>query len=327
MKPLLAALATALSVTAAAAQTAPSQTAPAGWRAEWPATDFSRTTVDFGEILSGGPPKDGIPSIDAPAFQTLAELSERPADREPVISVELGGQARAYPVAILMWHEIVNDTFADTPIAVTYCPLCNSGIVFDRRLGGEATTFGTTGKLRNSDLVMYDRATQSWWQQFEGRAIIGAHLGDDLVRVPSRFESFGEFAARRPDGEVLIPSARFGRSYGSNPYAGYDSLRQPFLYDGSYDGPGDALMRVVAIDGLPDAWSFAYVQAHAPFEVADYRVEWQAGQASALDARTISEGRDVGTVTVTKGGETALYQVPFAFAFAAFNPDATIHHE
>ncbi|PKP70680.1 MAG: hypothetical protein CVT82_05925 [Alphaproteobacteria bacterium HGW-Alphaproteobacteria-4] len=322
MKPLLAALATALSVTAATAQTA-----PAAWRAEWPATDFSRTSVNFSEILSGGPPKDGIPAIDAPAFQTLAELSTRPDDREPVISVELGGQARAYPVAILMWHEIVNDTFAGTPIAVTYCPLCNSGIVFDRRLGGEATTFGTTGKLRNSDLVMYDRATQSWWQQFEGRAIIGAHSGDELARVPSRFESFGEFAARRPDGEVLIPATRFGRSYGSNPYEGYDSLRQPFLYDGSYDGPGDALMRVVAIEGLPDAWSFAYVQAHAPFEVGGFRVEWQAGQASALDTRQIAEGRDVGTVTVTQAGQPALYHVPFAFAFAAFNPDATIHHE
>lgn len=322
MKILLAALATALSVTAAAAQTA-----PAGWRAEWPATDFDRTSVDFSEILSGGPPKDGIPAIDAPAFQTLAELVQRPADREPVISIELGGLARAYPVAILMWHEIVNDTFAGTPIAVTYCPLCNSGIVFDRRIGGETTTFGTTGKLRNSDLVMYDRASESWWQQFEGRAIIGAHMGEELVRVPSRFESFGEFAARRPDGEVLIASTRFGRSYGANPYEGYDSLRQPFLYDGSYAGPGEALMRVVAIEGLADAWSFAYVQENAPFEVGGFRVEWQAGQASALDTRQISDGRDVGTVTVTRGGEPALYHVPFAFAFAAFNPDATIHHE
>ncbi|MDP2063595.1 MAG: DUF3179 domain-containing protein [Phaeovulum sp.] len=324
MKTLLAALAAALTLAATAAT---AQTAPAAWRAEWPATDFSRSSVEFAEILSGGPPKDGIPAIDAPQFQTVAALSTRPADREPVISIEIGGQARAYPVAILMWHEIVNDSFAGTPIAVTYCPLCNSGIVFDRRVGGEATTFGTTGKLRNSDLVMYDRASQSWWQQFEGRAIIGKHMGEELVRLPSRFEPFGEFAARHPDGEVLIASNRFGRSYGANPYEGYDSLRQPFLYDGAYDGPGEPLMRVVAIEGLPDAWSFAYVQAHAPFEVGGFRVEWQAGQASALDTRQISEGRDVGTVTVTRGGQTAIYHVPFAFAFAAFNPGATIFHD
>ena len=322
MKALLAALAIAISATAATAQTA-----PAGWRAEWPATDFTRSNVDFSEILSGGPPKDGIPAIDAPAFQPLTDLAQRPADREPIISVELGGVARAYPVAILMWHEIVNDTLAGTPIAVTYCPLCNSGIVFDRRVAGEATTFGTTGKLRNSDLVMYDRATESWWQQFEGRAIIGARMGDELARIPSRFESFAEFAARHPAGEVLIPPVRLSRSYGVNPYEGYDSLRQPFLYDGGYDGPGDALMRVVAIEGLPDAYSLDYVRAHAPFDVAGYRVDWREGQASALDSRQIAEGREVGTVSVTQGGEPALYHVPFAFAWAAFNPGATIHHE
>lgn len=322
MKALLVTLAVAFCATAATAQ-AP----PLGWIAEWPSTDFTRTAVDFAEILSGGPPRDGIPAIDAPAFQALAELAQRPDDREPVISVELEGAARAYPVAMLMWHEIVNDTFAGTPIAVTYCPLCNSGIVFDRRVAGEATTFGTTGKLRNSDLVMYDRASESWWQQFEGRAIIGARLGDELARVPSRFESFGEFAARRPDGEVLMPPTRLSRIYGANPYEGYDSQRQPFLYDGSYDGPGDALMRVVAIEGLPEAWSFAYVVAHAPFEVGGYLVDWRAGQASALDTRSIAEGRDVGTVTVTRAGEPALYHVPFAFAFAAFNPGAPIHHD
>ncbi len=128
---------------------------------EWPNTDFSRAEVAFREILSGGPPKDGILAIDDPHFSPVPQGGDLYADREPVMSVRIDGEARAYPLSILMWHEIVNDTLADTPISVTFCPLCNSGIVFDRRVEGIETTFGTTGKLRNSDMVMYDRLTES----------------------------------------------------------------------------------------------------------------------------------------------------------------------
>ena len=130
--------------------------AVAQWRLEWPDTDFTRHSVPLEEIVSGGPPKDGIPAIDDPAFAPVAEAHL--ADNEPVLGLSIEGDARAYPLRILIWHEIVNDVVGGVPVAVTYCPLCNTGIVFDRRVGDRVLAFGTTGKLRHSDLVMYDRA-------------------------------------------------------------------------------------------------------------------------------------------------------------------------
>ena len=305
--------------------------APAEWQREWPRTDFSSHSVPLGEIASGGPPKDGIPSIDAPRFERVADLAMPPLPNEPVMSVEIAGDARAYPLSILVWHEIVNDTVGGVPIAVTYCPLCNSGEVFGREVDGEVTTFGTTGKLRHSDLVMYDRASESWWQQFEGRAIVGERAGDELERIPARMESFREFGERHPDGLVLVPSDPAARDYGRNPYLGYDSSAAPFLYRGDYDGPGSPLMRVVAVPGLDEAWSFDFLREAGKVEAGDLVISWTPGQASALDAGRIAEGRDVGTVSVQRrlgdgGVEDVAYSVPFAFAFRAFNPDAPIRH-
>jgi hypothetical protein len=179
---------------------------PAFWEREWPLTDFSVHTVPYGEIRSGGPPRDGIPSIDMPRFVPVAGMSDL-ADTEPVIGLVLNGQARAYPLRVMIWHEIVNDTVGGVPVAVTYCPLCNAAIVFERRLpDGRASQFGTTGKLRRSDLVMYDRATESWWQQFSGEAIVGALAGARLRMLPARLESFAEFRARTREAQVLVPT-------------------------------------------------------------------------------------------------------------------------
>jgi hypothetical protein len=123
------------------------------WRAEWPRTDFGKYTVPLSEIESGGPPKDGIPAIDRPRFVNPKDAARWLDPREPVIVFEHRGDARAYPLQILMFHEIVNDVVAGTPVAVTFCPLCNASIVFDRRVDGTLLDFGTTGKLRKSDLV------------------------------------------------------------------------------------------------------------------------------------------------------------------------------
>lgn len=140
---------------------------PGSWRAEWPRTEFSRHAVPLEEIKSGGPQKDGIPSIDAPRFERLNEgvasgRAARIRDVEPVISLAIGDDARAYPLSVLIWHEIVSDVVGGTPVIVTYCPLCNASLVFERTLENRVLDFGTTGKLRNSDLVMYDRQTESW---------------------------------------------------------------------------------------------------------------------------------------------------------------------
>src|SRR6516165_2937234 len=144
---------------------------PISWRLEWPRTDFSKHSVPFAGIKSGGPPKDGIPAID----------------------LSIGEDARAYPLRVLIWHEIANDIVGGTPVVVTYCPLCNAALVFERVIDGRVLDFGTTGKLRNSDLVMYDRQTESWWQQFTGEAIAGAMTGRHLRLIPSRLESFDRF--------------------------------------------------------------------------------------------------------------------------------------
>ncbi len=304
---------------------------PRGWKEQWPRTDFSERSVPLGEITSGGPPKDGIPSVDRPRLESIADLGTPPFPHEPVMSVEIGGDARAYPLSILVWHEIVNDTVGGVPVAVTYCPLCNSGVVFRRVVGGEATTFGTTGKFRQSDLVMYDRGTESWWQQFDGRAIVGERTGEELERVPSRMESLGEFHDRHPDGLILVPNDPAYREDGRNPYLGYDASAVPFLYRGDYDGPGSPLMRVVAVPGRDEAWSFDFLQEVLKVEVGDLVIRWSPGQASALDAGRVKDARDVGTVTVQRrlpggGLEDVPFSVPFAFAFQAFNADAPIRH-
>ena len=129
--------------------------------------------MPYREILSGGLPKDGIPAIDEPQFVSVDEADAWLQPQEPVILVEVEGDACAYPIQILMWHEIVNDTIGRVPVVVTYCPLCNTGIAFERTFDGQVLDFGTTGRLRYSNLVMYDRQTQTWWQQASGEASRG----------------------------------------------------------------------------------------------------------------------------------------------------------
>lgn len=267
-------------------------------------TDFSKRIVEWDEILSGGPPKDGIASIDDPTFESVEAAGEWLSARDPVILFEHSGDVRAYPLAILIWHEIVNDEVGGLPVAVTFCPLCNASIVFDATIDGVAHEFGTTGRLRNSDLIMYDRVTESWWQQFTGQALIGAYAGRQLDFLASQVISFDDYATEFPDGQVLQrPPAN--RSYGRNPYAGYDSTSgRPFLFDGELDDRLSATERVVGleIDGDVVAYPFSAV---AETDVVHDEVGGQAivvfhkeGTASALDSGSISEGRDVGSVAV-----------------------------
>jgi hypothetical protein len=304
------------------------QAGPDDWRGEWPRTDFSRHAVDYGEIFSGGPPKDGIPAIDHPSFASVGAVHDLSA-REPVISVELDGEARAYPLRIMIWHEIVNDTVAGTPIAVTWCPLCNSSIVFDRRAGGRVLSFGTTGKLRNSDLVMYDRETESWWQQFGGDCIVGSLLGTRLKLLPARVESFERFRARFPKGQVLVPSDPNARPYGRNPYAGYDRSGYPFLFKGAYSGKIPPLARVVSVG--EEAWTLDLLRRRRQMQAGDIVLTWAPGQASPLDSPLIEDGQDLGNIVVqrrtARGLEDVVYDESFAFAFHAFHPSAPIHAE
>lgn len=297
---------------------------PEYWKREWPNTDFSRTSVsNWDDILSGGPPRDGIPALNNPVFKAVAE-EDQIGEREPVITVEIdGAKPRAYPIRYLTWHEIVNDTVAGIPIAVTFCPLCNSGITFDRRVDGQTLTFGVSGKLRNSDMVMFDRETESWWQQAIGQAIVGELNGSKLHSLPTWMESWAEFKARNPQGLVMAKPTAYQRAYGKNPYAGYDSMPHPFLFNGENPPHGiPPLVRVVRVGER--AWPLTRLSGEPHVEEAGVVITWTKGQASALDTDEIANGKDVGSIRVRDAqGRDVAHDVMFAFAFHAFWPDGT----
>jgi Protein of unknown function (DUF3179) len=297
---------------------------------EW-RTEFSKRSVPLAEIQPGGPPKDGIPAIDDPHF-TPPKAVDWLEDREPVILVEVGGETRGYPLQILIWHEIVNDEVAGVPVAVTFCPLCNTAIVFDRRVRGDALTFGTTGRLRDSDLVMYDRETESWWQQFCGEAIVGELTGAELEQLPARIVSWKELRNEHPDALVLDRDTGFERDYGRNPYAGYDSVDSPPIF-ATRNEDDDRLPpkeRVVYVEAGDDALAVPYSSLarerliRAETSRGELAVRWRSDVASPLDEASVAAGRVVGAASVLVDGQPVPFSEPFWFAVAAFRPDVEI---
>ena len=273
----------------------------AGW-----STDFSRYEVPLDEFLSGGPGKDGIPAIDQPQFQPIGDIDWL-EDQEPVIAFGSDDEWRAYPIQILIWHEIVNDTVADVPVAVTFCPLCHTAIVFDRTVDGQVLDFGVSGNLRHSDLVMYDRQTESWWQQATGRGIVGTFTGTQLEFLPSQLISWAQFKELHPDGAVLSRDTGFSRDYGANPYAGYDRIdTDPFLLRDKtlIDGRLNPKVRIVGVvinddevayplPDLADAGVVNDVVGGEPIVVL-----WGPGTASGLGDVTVAGGDLVGSAVV-----------------------------
>jgi hypothetical protein len=237
-----------------AAPAAQSPPLPDVWR-----TDFSRQLVGLHEFQLGGPPRDGIPAIDRPQFESVAAASAWLRDREPVILLALAGEVRAYPLQILVWHEIVNDVVGDTPVVVTFCPLCNTAVVFDARLDSQRYTFGTTGLLRHSNLVMYDRETESWWQQATGEALVGTLAGRRLAPLPAQLVSWRAVREGYPETRVLSRATGYRRDYGRNPYPGLDDVeRPPFLLRGVVDGRLAPMERVVTVQRGNEAVAYPY---------------------------------------------------------------------
>ncbi len=266
-------------------------------------TDFSKRTIDFAEIVSGGPPKDGIPALDRPRFVDVRDADSWLKDREPVVLVAVNGAAKAYPLQILIWHEIVNDVVGDTPVTITFCPLCNTSLAFDRRFDGKVLDFGTTGRLRHSDLVMYDRQTETWWQQATGEGIVGEYAGQSLTFISSPLINWKTFKDRYPEGQVLSRDTGFRRNYGNNPYAGYDRQEAPWrrFFFGRPDERLPAMERVVAVsfndENIAVPFSLLAEKRVIAEEVGRMPVTifWAPGTASALDDGNISRGRDVGS--------------------------------
>ena len=269
---------------------------------------FPDPLVDPAEIISGGPPPDGIPALSSPLFIGVDAADEWIADTEPVVYLEANGEVHAYPIQILMWHEIVNDRVGGVPVAVTYCPLCNSAVSFRREVGGEVTTFGTSGRLFASALVMYDRATESLWTHFDGRAVVGALTGEVLEPISSPLLAWSDFKEAFPEAMVLDrDNTGYNRQYGVNPYTGYDNPdTNPFLFRGTVDERARAKQRVVGVnvEGESVAWTLDAISGgdaratHGDVGDTPIVILWKQGQSSALDASQIEDGRDIGSVGV-----------------------------
>ena len=280
----------------------PDEPPPARAQSEFK-TDFRKHSVLYSEILSGGPPKDGIPALKDPQFVSVSEADTWLKPAEPVILVEVQGDAKAYPIQILIWHEIANDTVGGEPLVVTFCPLCNTAIAFKRTVNGKVLDFGTTGRLRYSNLIMYDRQTETWWQQATGEAIAGELTGTQLEFYPATIISWQDFKTSFPEGKVLSRETGYLRDYGENPYVGYDDVNNPpFLYEGP-PTPNQLppVARVLTIDLNGEAVAYPYETLEKVGVVNDtvggddVVVFWQAGTASPLDSSSTASGRDVGT--------------------------------
>ena len=283
------------------------ETRPSGldtWQS--PISDLPPPSIDLSVLRSGGPPPDGIPSIDEPSFHAASGVDYL-RSTDPVVALEIDGDARAYPLDILIWHELVNDTVGGVPVSVAYCPLCNSVTVYEREIEGEVLDFGVSGLLYNSSLVMYDRQTETLWSHFTGEPLYGALADAELVSIPATIVGFATWQAEHPDGLVLNRQTGETRNYGANPYPGYDDVdSSPFLFEGEVDGRFTAMTRVVGIDSDDGKQAIAFPLLELreagvlTAALGDEQVVafWVPGSASALDDQQVSGGVDVGSTGV-----------------------------
>ncbi len=275
--------------------------------------DLSSASIPAKEILAGGPPRDGIPGLDAPRFESAADAKW--SDGERVLGITVGGESRAYPVAILDWHELVNDTLGGQPILVSYCPLCRTGMVFDRRVGGKVRRFGVSGLLFRSDVLMFDRESESLWSQIKAEAVTGPLRGKRLTLLRSSMDDWGSWRRAHPESTILSRSTGHARNYDRSPYAGYATSRElhfPAPHDRRYHPKTLTLGIRIANHGA---------RAYPAPEVEN------AGGSVAEDFA----GR---RIVVSYDARRAVFEVAapedveiiegYWFAWAAFHPDTTV---
>ena len=288
--------------------------------------------VDPGQIQRGGPPPDGIPAIDNPVFAPAGEIDFL-AENEAVIAVEINEDERAYPLQIMTRHELVNDYVGGIPVTVSYCPLCNSGVVYDRRVGERVLDFGTSGSLYQSSLVMYDRQTQTLWTHFDGTAVVGELVGVQLHFYPMAVVAWGDWLRAHPDGLVLTPERGGAGSYGQNPYVGYEDspgLLSPSFQSEPFDERLPPKVRVIGIrsttsgdavavrhDCLQSAGVISVEVNGVPLLVWNF-----PGANSAIDTSRVSEGRDVGSTGVFESPAQALTFTRVATGFRDAETDS-----
>jgi len=282
-------------------------------RVSIPANANVTALIPLKDIVEGGPGKDGIPSIDAPKFvdATVADQSGVYDPKGLGISLTIGKTTRFYPFQILVWHEIVNDVVDGRPVAVTYCPLCGTGIVYDRTINGQAIEFGVSGKLYQSDLLMYDRKTESLWAQIEGRAVVGLLVGQRLKLVDAQNITWQEFRSKYPNGQVLSTDTGFSRNYQSSPYGDYDTNDQLLFPIETRDGRLGLKTRVlgVELDGQFKAYPVEDLQ----------RLKNVTDDFAGKTLRLTANGEEV-TITDATTGQIIAPVHAFWFAWATFHP-------
>ncbi|MEX2369148.1 MAG: DUF3179 domain-containing protein [Candidatus Paceibacterota bacterium] len=280
-------------------------------------TDGTRHSIPLDEILSGGPGKDGIPSIDDPKFISPDEADFLAAD-DVGLGLTIEGESRFYPYKILVWHEIVNDTVVGQPVLVTYCPLCATGIVFERQVDGEVEEFGVSGRLWQSNLLMYNRADreadESLWSQVLGEAVVGPNTGERLPVVRSDIVQFGDWKDRHPGTEVLSRDTGTSRNYGSDPYSGYytsDAVSFGAEFSDDRLHPKD-LVHGIEIDGHFKAYHDDALEAGTTTD-----------EFAGTDITVVKS--DISEVSFRADGE-AISSIPgFWFSWVAVHPDTELY--
>ncbi|MCP4188652.1 MAG: DUF3179 domain-containing protein [Gammaproteobacteria bacterium] len=282
--------------------------------------DLSNATIPTEQILHGGPPKDGIPAISNPKLIT-ADKARYIDDQDRIVGININGIAKAYPIAILNWHEIVNDKINNQHFAITYCPLCGTAVAFDANVNGNVTEFGVSGLLYNSDVLLYDRNTESLWSQITSSAVAGKLVGEKLKRLPISHTSWLDWQQRHPDTMVLSDDTGYSRDYARNPYAGYEQSRSLF-FSVNNRAPDNYHPKELVV-GL----EFGDVFKAYPFIELE-----KNGKASFSDQIngnqvTVNWNRKNRVVTIFDSGGKEIAGIQgFWFAWFAFHPDTEIFH-
>ena len=268
-------------------------------------------------IVSGGPPKDGIPSIDNPSFVSLEEADQWIEDNELVLALIYNGVTRVYPLQVLVWHEIVNDVVAGDPLLITYCPLCGSGIAYHRVLDGEAVEFGTSGKLYNSNLVMYDRKTDSYWTQIDGLAIVGELTGMELEAISVDTVVWRDWKAAHPESEVLSQDTGFNRDYGRDPYGSY--YEDSFIWF-PVTGRDDRIHPKTVVFGIDVNGVYAAYREDDLIELGTIE-----DRVDGVSLRITRDAAGIVTIENLDTGEQIVKERDFWFAWYAFHPDTKLY--
>lgn len=281
--------------------------------------DLSNAIIPVNEIKDGGPPKDGIPAIDKPEFKRASAMQLDENAR--VLGVKVNGVAKAYPIPIMNYHEIVNDVFADQPVVVTYCPLCGSGIAFDASIGQGRRTFGVSGLLYNSDVLLYDRQTESLWSQIMMQAVAGPMAGEKLQMAPTMNTSWGEWKRKYPDTWVLTENTGYQRDYSRNPYPGYEQSAQLYFTLENEDKrfhPKETIIGI-EINGQFKAYPFSELEKLKNGQLKD-RFQGQD--------LLINYHHDSRSATITNSHKKELPALTtFWFAWYAFHPETEVYIE